>query len=140
MSAAVGPPGPGWHLLSAPVPSADGATAASDGAADARAIPEAIPTDAMALPQHEPSSVKPDREVGDTMRRGAHSGKPRRRGEGAASGRGAALRATSLTALVEGEQACTTSACSWSVCTHVRPPWHIFDCCYAPVTASRHGL
>ena len=105
-SAAVGPPGPGWHLLSAPLPSSDGLPAASSDAMDARAG-EAIPPDALALPQDGPlsSSRRDDVDVGGTVKRGSQSGKPRRRGDGAASGgRGAPMRTTSLTALIEGRK------------------------------------
>ncbi len=103
-SAAVDPPGPGWHLLSAPLPSADGLPAASSDAMDARAS-EAVPPDALALPHDEPvGSRRYDDEACGTAKRGSQSGKPRRRGDGANGGRGAPLRTTSLTALIEGGQ------------------------------------
>ena len=86
VSAAVGPPGQGWHLLSAPVPSAANVLAASE-----------VPADALALPQE-------DADGGfATVKKGSQSGKPRRRSEGAANGGASAPRPTSLAALVEGE-------------------------------------
>ncbi len=103
-SAAVGPPGPGWHLLSAPLPPPDGLPSASSDAMDARAV-EPTPPDALALPHDEPlSSRRYDDEACGTAKRGSQSGKPRRRGDGANGGRGAPLRTTSLTALIEGGQ------------------------------------
>ena len=116
-SAAVGPPGPGWHLLSAPVPSADGLPAASGEAMDARAA-ETVPPDALALPQDQPSgSRRDDVDVGGTVKRGSQSGKPRRRGDGAGGGRGAPLRTTSLTALIEGEPASESQSLRFLRCT-----------------------
>ena len=94
MSAAAGPPGQGWHLLSAPVPSAEKILAASDSAADARA-----------LPQDEPVGRQADASGdGAASKKSSQSGKPRRRNDGAGNGRVPAQRTASLTALVEGER------------------------------------
>ena len=97
MSAAIGPPGQGWHLLSAPMPSPE------NFLADARAT-ETVPADALALPQDEPVGRQADVLSTSPAKKASQSGKPRRRSDGAANGRSTALRSTSLTALVEGER------------------------------------